>query len=46
MRRPVFAGELVRVEMWEVERGMVVWRTTVGEGKGMKVVVDGGGLME
>lgn len=45
LRRPVFAGEMVKVEMWEGDGVLVVWRMVVGEGKGMKVVVDGAGCL-
>lgn len=49
LRRPVHAGEVVRVEMWEIkgrksgEEKKVVWRMVVAGGGGAdeKVVVDG-----
>jgi acyl dehydratase len=49
LSRPVFAGDQVRVEMWRVEEGLVVYRMVVDEddGKGgirQRVVIDGAGL--
>ncbi|KPI35906.1 Peroxisomal hydratase-dehydrogenase-epimerase [Cyphellophora attinorum] len=49
LSRPVFAGDRVRVEMWRVEDGLVVYRMVVDEedekgGMRQRVVIDGAGL--
>lgn len=45
LTRPVFAGDEVRVEMWKVGEGEVVYRMVVEEQGGkQRVVIDGAGL--
>ena len=45
LSRPVFAGDVVRVEMWRVGEGEVVYRMVVKEEGGKdRVVIDGAGL--
>lgn len=45
LSRPVFAGDVVRVEMWKVGKDLVVYRMVVREDSGKdRVVIDGAGL--